>query len=113
MQLQPWQASGLIIVFIDLTLILSEPELQVPFSSVGIFEGRGHPVGDVGNLACSLYDYSTIETTSINNVSVLNASSLGESYGKSEWGSTDTTRVDEYKVLPTGHLGAGLPGTYE
>ncbi|GKA08215.1 hypothetical protein Tco_0687546 [Tanacetum coccineum] len=51
--------------------------VKVSSSSVRLLEGVGPSVGDVGKPAYSLYDCSFTETTSMNNVSVVNVSSLG------------------------------------
>ncbi|GKC64943.1 hypothetical protein Tco_1097541 [Tanacetum coccineum] len=49
---------------------------QVPSSSVGLLEGIKFSVSNVGRPAYSLYDCSTTETTSTNNVSGLDVFSL-------------------------------------
>ncbi|GKC33741.1 hypothetical protein Tco_1046125 [Tanacetum coccineum] len=50
--------------------------VKVSSSSVRLLEGVGSSVGDVSKPACSLYDCSFTETTSMNNVSVVDVSSL-------------------------------------
>ncbi|GJU23664.1 helitron helicase-like domain-containing protein [Tanacetum coccineum] len=49
----------------------SEPELQVPLGIVSHAKGVGSFVGDIVKPACSLYDCSTTETTSTNNVETM------------------------------------------
>ncbi|GJS21070.1 hypothetical protein Tco_0449702 [Tanacetum coccineum] len=46
---------------------ISEPELQLPLNSVNLSEDIGPSTGDVGKSACSLFDRSTTEATSMNN----------------------------------------------
>nr|GEX58199.1 reverse transcriptase domain, reverse transcriptase zinc-binding domain protein [Tanacetum cinerariifolium] len=55
---------------------ISEPELQLPLSSVSLSEDIGSSTGDVGKSACSLYDRFTTEATSMNNVSPVDVYSL-------------------------------------
>nr|GFC85551.1 hypothetical protein [Tanacetum cinerariifolium] len=72
---------------------ISEPELQVPLSSVSLPEDIRSSVGDVGKSACSLYDRFTTEITFVNNVSPVDVSSLVSYVLDAEVTSTYSSRI--------------------
>nr|GEY71140.1 hypothetical protein [Tanacetum cinerariifolium] len=80
----------------------SEPELQVPLGIVSLAKGVGSFVGDIVIPACSLYDCSTTETTSTNNVEPVDVSSSGgclpDANITGEYSSKTTTFKEDVNV---------------